>query len=280
MLCGFFSYARTGKNEKVRSGRWQSLIWPRAMSDGEHQTSRRNLLKFCCNPPYRPLLSRCRLLPTMRRSLEPLPPPAQAKTAHHPIPPLPKHTAHTRPLLFYRFSTILNSPNPRLSTSLTVTGFLFLFVAFVLDISVYLQLTSTLAAPLQAISRHSTQLYHSLTMASNRPPSKKELGNSGWTLIHSIAANYPQKPTSNEQRYAKAFLRSIGKLYPCKRCRQHFDRYLSTTPPDLSSRDHFMLWACGAHNAVNRRSGKPEFPCQMRNLEQRWGDCGCKVKQK
>lgn len=110
------------------------------------------------------------------------------------------------------------------------------------------------------------------------PPSKKEVGNSGWTMIHSVAANFPPQPSESDKYYAQMFLKSISKLYPCKRCRSHFDRYISSYPPDLSSRDALVLWACAAHNDVNRRNGKPEFPCEMPALDQKWGDCGCKSK--
>lgn len=112
----------------------------------------------------------------------------------------------------------------------------------------------------------------------SRPPSKKEVGNAGWTVIHSFAANFPQQPSDSDKYYARMLLKSISKLYPCKRCRYHFDKYLTSTPPDVSSRDAFVLWACTAHNDVNRRNGKPEFPCDIPSIDQRWGDCGCKNK--
>lgn len=109
-------------------------------------------------------------------------------------------------------------------------------------------------------------------------PTKKQVGNAGWTLIHSIAANYPEHPSESDRYHASAFLTSIGKLYPCKRCRRHFERYIVASPPELSSKQVFMLWACRAHNDVNRRNNKREFPCTLHALEQRWGDCGCTMK--
>ena len=113
-----------------------------------------------------------------------------------------------------------------------------------------------------------------------KPPNKKELGNAGWILIHSIAANFPEKPSDNEKYHAKAFLKAMSKLYPCKKCRDHFEKYITDHPPELTSRETFVIWACGAHNAVNKRLGKSEFPCKMNKLEPRWGDCGCQLKKK
>lgn len=112
-----------------------------------------------------------------------------------------------------------------------------------------------------------------------KPPSKKELGNAGWTLIHSVAVTYPLSPNDKDKFQATAFLNSIAHLYPCKRCRRHFEKYLVASPPNLSSRQGFMIWACRAHNDVNRRNGKREFPCNLNALEPRWGDCGCTQKK-
>lgn len=222
-----------------------------------------------------------------------LPPRIMPPSSHRLVKPkvvaittsLPPQAYRNRPFtasLHHQLSALLSSTNhrPPLPTLLTVLALSLLLLSFLLDTAAFFHLTSNLTAPLTFVSTQATQVYRSLTMSSVKPPSKKELGNAGWTLIHSIAANYPQNPTDNEQRHAKNFLKAIGKLYPCKYCRRHFDKYISTNPPDLSSRDQFVLWACGAHNAVNRRSGKKEFPCRVSNLDARWVDCGCKNKQK
>lgn len=67
---------------------------------------------------------------------------------------------------------------------------------------------------------------------SVRPPNKEQLGRGGWTIIHTMAANYPQSPTDDEKVHATAFFRSIGALYPCKLCRDHFDRFIAVQPPE------------------------------------------------
>lgn len=166
---------------------------------------------------------------------------------------------------------------PLLAVLLTVTA----TAAFILLCNLHKD--STLAQVRQdAWSFTNTQLLSSF-FTPNMPkkaPGKKELGNAGWTLIHSIAANYPESPSESEQYHAKAFLRSIAKLYPCKTCRRHFEKYLASSPPELASREQFMLWTCAAHNSVNERQGKDVFPCDMTAMEARWGDCGCKKRSK
>lgn len=160
---------------------------------------------------------------------------------------------------------------------LTLLGLLLISLALHADLAVFHTLPTTLTHPIHSAFN---MPHSSKTVRSPKPPSKRELGQASWTLIHSIAANYSHTPTANDQYHAKAFLRSIAKLYPCKRCRQHFDKYIAAAPPDLSNRDGFVLWACSAHNAVNRRQNKEEFPCRMADLDRRWGDCGCKLKSR
>lgn len=168
-----------------------------------------------------------------------------------------------------------------LGNLLTVAGLLVILSVCYFDSSLLVQFPRNLPHSLQAARSSFRILAGTMPPSSTiaKAPSKREIGNAGWTLIHSIAANYPEKPSEGDQYHAKAFLRSIGKLYPCKRCRQHFARYLAASPPVLTSRNEFLQWTCGAHNQVNKREGKPEFSCSMPSLEHRWGDCGCQLKK-
>lgn len=107
------------------------------------------------------------------------------------------------------------------------------------------------------------------------PPDRRALGRASWTAVHTLAANFPDKPSREEMESAKAFVQALAGLYPCKLCRYHFDRYVSVRPPDVSSRERFLLWTCEAHNEVSRRNRKPVFPCELAKLDKRWSDCGC-----
>jgi mitochondrial FAD-linked sulfhydryl oxidase len=107
------------------------------------------------------------------------------------------------------------------------------------------------------------------------PPDKRALGRATWTAFHAVAANMPAEPTDAQQEAAREFVHALTKLYPCPLCREHFDRYVSVRPPDVSSRERFLLWTCEAHNEVSKRNRKPLFPCELKRLDQRWADCGC-----
>jgi hypothetical protein len=107
------------------------------------------------------------------------------------------------------------------------------------------------------------------------PPTKQELGQCGWTLIHTMAANFPETPAPRQRARAESFFRALGDLYPCPVCAAHFRGYMAEHPVQATSRGDLALWACGAHNEVNVRNGKEAFYCDIGVLDARWKDCGC-----
>ena len=107
------------------------------------------------------------------------------------------------------------------------------------------------------------------------PPTKQELGQAGWTLLHVMAANYPETPTDAQQERATVFLHALGHLYPCPTCASHFRQHYAAHSITAASRTDLSLWLCRAHNEVNVRNGKEEFYCDIGVLDARWKDCGC-----
>lgn len=107
------------------------------------------------------------------------------------------------------------------------------------------------------------------------PPTKTELGNAGWTLLHVMAANFPDQPTHKQEVRMETFLRGLGEFYPCPTCAAHFRGYMLEHPVASNSRKALSLWLCGAHNDVNKRNHKEEFYCDLEVLDARWKDCGC-----
>lgn len=100
------------------------------------------------------------------------------------------------------------------------------------------------------------------------PPDVEKLGRSTWTLLHSIAATYPETPSRTQQSDLLRFVDLFSKLYPCWVCAEDFQGYLGKEKPKVASRDEFGKWLCGAHNEVNRKLGKPIFDCGK--WEERW----------
>lgn len=96
----------------------------------------------------------------------------------------------------------------------------------------------------------------------------EQLGRSSWTLLHSIAANYPTNPSPTEQSDVVSFMRLFAKLYPCWVCAEDFQQYVELEKVQAGSRNEFGKWLCDAHNEVNRKLGKPSFDCRL--WEERW----------
>ncbi|KAJ5357632.1 FAD dependent sulfhydryl oxidase Erv1 [Penicillium brevicompactum] len=107
---------------------------------------------------------------------------------------------------------------------------------------------------------------------SDCPPDVEALGRSTWTLLHSMAATYPEKASIDHQNNMQGFLKFFSKLYPCWVCADDFQTWMAhpsgRNQPKLGSRKEFGWWMCEAHNEVNRKLGKKEFDCRF--WEERW----------
>lgn len=111
------------------------------------------------------------------------------------------------------------------------------------------------------------------TAAAPGPPSDcpadvETLGRGTWTLLHTIAAQYPTRPTTGQQADVRGFVGLLSRLYPCWVCADDFQAYLARTPLRAASRDELGRWLCAAHNEVNQKLGKPAFDCNL--WEERW----------
>ena len=102
------------------------------------------------------------------------------------------------------------------------------------------------------------------------PAGRADLGWQSWTLLHSIAAYYPDAPTSEDQTRAKQFIESLSHLYPCTHCAEDFREDLKEMPVELESRTSFSVWMCRMHNRVNSKIGKSEYSCNIDALDLRW----------
>jgi FAD-linked sulfhydryl oxidase len=105
---------------------------------------------------------------------------------------------------------------------------------------------------------------------SECPPDVEQLGRSSWTLLHTVAASYPERPSVEQQRDATSFIGSISRLYPCYWCATDFQKWMkeASNAPRVSSRQEFGQWLCEAHNEVNQKLGKELFDCSK--VDERW----------
>jgi FAD-linked sulfhydryl oxidase len=94
-------------------------------------------------------------------------------------------------------------------------------------------------------------------------PGIVEIGNAGWTTIHSFAAYYPDKPTEKQRESAKGLIEAFTELFPCRWCADDLKEHVQKFPVKTESRAAFSQWTCDAHNHVNEHLGKPLFDCSL-----------------
>ena len=129
---------------------------------------------------------------------------------------------------------------------------------------------------LMAIStkRPSQASLQQLQQPSHCPPDVEVLGRATWTFLHTLAANFPEKPTVQEQQQISSFMGTLGRFYPCWHCADDFRTWMGKrgNEPKTGSRREFEEWMCRAHNEVNLKLGKKEFDCSSKSLGIRWRD--------
>lgn len=63
------------------------------------------------------------------------------------------------------------------------------------------------------------------------PLDRAELGRSTWNLLHTLAAYYPENPSSEQKTHATNLLEAIAQLYPCQYCASEFQESIAQNPP-------------------------------------------------
>jgi hypothetical protein len=81
--------------------------------------------------------------------------------------------------------------------------------------------------------------------------------------LHSVASLYPNTPTEAERLLMVKWLDLFRDTITCPSCQGHFTELLASYraqfPNMLYSRRDFLLFTFRAHNAVNKRIGKPVY---------------------
>lgn len=81
-----------------------------------------------------------------------------------------------------------------------------------------------------------------------------------WTSLHSITFGYPVNPTKDQMHDYYNFFKLVGKIMPCKYCRESYQIFINEgntklTINDLKNRDSLTKWLYNVHNAVNDKLG-------------------------
>ncbi|KAL9174288.1 hypothetical protein ABFS82_02G042500 [Erythranthe guttata] len=111
---------------------------------------------------------------------------------------------------------------------------------------------------------------------SKCPTTKEDLGRATWTFLHTLAAQYPDKPSRQQKMDVKELMAILSRMYPCKECADHFKEVIRSNPVEAGSHHEFSQWVCRVHNVVNRSLGKLVFPCER--VEARWGKLECEQR--
>jgi hypothetical protein len=98
---------------------------------------------------------------------------------------------------------------------------------------------------------------------------KKGLGASSWSLLHTVAATYPDKPSLVQQRHIKQFFHRVAEFYPCRYCAADFRESIKKHPVRTENKEVLSVWVCERHNEVNEKLGKPIMNCDK--IWEKWG---------
>eukprot|EP00238_Polyblepharides_amylifera_P000017 CAMPEP_0196572528 /NCGR_PEP_ID=MMETSP1081-20130531/2571_1 /TAXON_ID=36882 /ORGANISM="Pyramimonas amylifera, Strain CCMP720" /LENGTH=160 /DNA_ID=CAMNT_0041889883 /DNA_START=84 /DNA_END=563 /DNA_ORIENTATION=+ len=118
------------------------------------------------------------------------------------------------------------------------------------------------------VDRSKTFSSNFTVQALSHKVTREDLGRSTWTLLHTIAAAFPDTPTRQQRKDAKIFVESLARIYPCAECSKHFQIIVKDNPVEAETGEKLSQYMCRLHNVVNRGIKKPIFNCDK--VEARW----------
>jgi hypothetical protein len=78
-----------------------------------------------------------------------------------------------------------------------------------------------------------------------------------WMTLHQMVRGFPDNPSPEKQEALKAYIMALVHLLPCSICATHWKDIAPTVK--TGSKAEALKWSIDVHNAVNKRTGKPEL---------------------
>ena len=66
---------------------------------------------------------------------------------------------------------------------------------------------------------------------------RAEVGHATWTLLHTMAARFPDEPTPEQTDDFREWILLLARLYPCGQCAEEFQVILRAHPPEVRWRE-------------------------------------------
>lgn len=88
-----------------------------------------------------------------------------------------------------------------------------------------------------------------------------QLETATWTVLQTIAAQFPEVPTAKQQKDVEHLIESLARVFPCASCAEQFQEILRNDPPVLRSGHELQRWMSDLQSAVNHSPDRPAFSC-------------------
>ena len=84
-------------------------------------------------------------------------------------------------------------------------------------------------------------------------------GPSLWHFLHTMSFNYPVKPTKEDKKNYRKFIKQLRFVLPCGKCRKNLRTNFKKLPPTkkvFKNRETFSKWIFNLHELVNKMLNK------------------------
>lgn len=90
---------------------------------------------------------------------------------------------------------------------------------------------------------------------------RAEAGSLLWSELHTVAYNYPECPTEDDARTARAWLadftRRVRETISGCGCQSDWQQIMTHCPPPLDTGRSFYWWTVAVHDRINHHLNKP-----------------------